>query len=85
MYRKDRIFAKNLLENKEMDFNTEVMNIQTVGYNGARTVVILRGQGVRIEEIMNCRSKLVTNDTQFSVRIQSVIHVMCEVNNKNLF
>ena len=34
---KDRIFPKNLLENKEMDFKNGVKNIQTAGYNGART------------------------------------------------
>ena len=35
---KDRIFWKNLLENKEMNFKNEVKNIQAAGYNGARTV-----------------------------------------------
>ena len=34
----DRIFWKNLLENKEMVFKNEVKNIQTMGYNGARMV-----------------------------------------------
>ena len=32
------IFPENLLENKEMDFKNGVKNIQTAGYNGARTV-----------------------------------------------
>ena len=35
---KDRIFPKNLLENKEMDIKNGVINIQTAGYNGAHTV-----------------------------------------------
>ena len=37
---KDRIFSKNLLENKEMDFKNGVENIQTAGNNGACTVTI---------------------------------------------
>ena len=35
---KDRIFWKNLLENKEMVFKNGVINIEAAGYNGARTV-----------------------------------------------
>ena len=31
---KDRIFWKNLLENREMDFKNVVENIQTTGYDG---------------------------------------------------
>ena len=34
----DKIFWKNLFENKEMDFKNGVKNIQAAGYNGARTV-----------------------------------------------
>ena len=34
----DRIFWKNLLENKEMVFKNGVKNIQTAGYNGAPTI-----------------------------------------------
>ena len=35
----DRIFWKNLLENKEMVFKNGVKNIQAVGYNGARRLI----------------------------------------------
>ena len=35
---KDRIFWKNLLENKEMVFKNGVKNIQAAAYNGAHTV-----------------------------------------------
>ena len=34
----DRIFSKNLPENKENVFKKWVNNIQTAAYNGARTV-----------------------------------------------
>ena len=34
----DRIFWKNLLENKEMVFKYGVKNIQTASYDGAHTV-----------------------------------------------
>ena len=36
---KDRILWKNLIENKEIVLKNGVKNIQTTGYNGARTVV----------------------------------------------
>ena len=35
---KDRIFWKNLLENKEMVFKNAVKNIQAAAYNGVNTV-----------------------------------------------
>ena len=35
---KDRIFSKKLLENKEMDFKNQAMNIQAAGYSSACTV-----------------------------------------------
>ena len=35
---KGRIFWKKILEKKEMDFNSEVINIQGADYNGARIV-----------------------------------------------
>ena len=41
---KDRIFWKNLLENKEMVFQNGVKSIQAAAYNGARTVIIWVGQ-----------------------------------------
>ena len=37
--RKDRIFWKSLLKNKEMVLGNGVKNIQAVAYNGTRTVV----------------------------------------------
>ena len=36
---KDRIFWKNLLENKEMVFKIGVKNVQAAAYNGAHTVI----------------------------------------------
>ena len=36
----DKIFWKNLLENKEMYFKNGVKNIKATGYNGARSVVV---------------------------------------------
>ena len=47
---KDRIFPKNLLENKEIDFKNGVKNIQTTGYTGARTVHKLRGEVSLVEQ-----------------------------------
>ena len=35
---KDKIFWKNLLENKEMVFKNRVKNIQAAAYNGFRTI-----------------------------------------------
>ena len=35
---KDKVFIKNLLENKEMVFKNGLGNIQAAAYNGARTV-----------------------------------------------
>jgi hypothetical protein len=37
----DKIFWKNLLENKEMVLKNGVKNIQAVGYNGTRTVLYI--------------------------------------------
>ena len=34
---KDRVYGKNLLENKKMLYQNKVKNIQTAAYNGART------------------------------------------------
>ena len=36
--RKDRVFWKKSLKNKEMDFKNGVKNVQTAGYNSERTV-----------------------------------------------
>ena len=47
---KDRIFRKNLLENKEMVFKNGVKNIQTVGYNGAHGIWI-KNDGEKLSRI----------------------------------
>ena len=45
---KDRIFWKNLLENKEMDFKKYIFNIQAAGYNGTRTCTCTRTVTIRM-------------------------------------
>ena len=48
---KVRIFPKKLLGNKEMNFKNGVINIQTVGYNVARTVFELCQNNANSEQI----------------------------------
>ena len=47
---KDIISWKNLLKNKDMDFENGVKNIQAVAYNGARTVFLWRFNTVIVQE-----------------------------------
>ena len=42
----DKIFSKNLLENKEMILKKGAKNIQTAAYNGVCTVDIQNGNEV---------------------------------------
>ena len=54
---KDIIFPKNLLGNKEMEFKFGVKNIQTAGYNGARTTFVVSSKMssvVPLQKGVNC-------------------------------
>ena len=52
-YIRTKFSVKNLLKNKEMDFENGVKNIQALAYNGARTVIIIMGPVLYIYKVVH--------------------------------